>query len=97
MFLPLSANALPNSPVDSSTPSRIGSTCTQYVFIFVYIRIFERLTNGLCPASDLTPGAVTDGHHQARVETRRYDRGDTRVAAELARVDAPRPHQRGDG
>ena len=59
--------------------------------------MFERLTNWPCPASDLTPGAVTDGHHQARVEARWYDRDDTRVAAELARVDAPRPHHRGDG
>jgi len=59
--------------------------------------MFERLTNGPCPASDLTPGAATDGHHQARVEARWYNRGDTRVAAELARVDAPRPHHRGDG
>ena len=45
----------------------------------LFVRTFESLTNKLCPASDLTPGAATNGHHQTGVDGRWYDHDDTQV------------------
>jgi len=41
--------------------------------------MFESLTNELCLASDLTPGAATNGHHQAGVDGRWYGHDNTQV------------------
>ena len=47
-------------------------------------------------APDLTPGPVTDGHQQARVEVGWYNCDNPGSAAELARFDTARPHHRCD-
>ena len=45
----------------------------------LFIRMFESLTNKPCPASNLTPGAATYGHHQTGVDGWWYDHDDTQV------------------
>jgi len=45
----------------------------------LFVRMFESLTNKLCPASNLTPGAATNRHHQAGVDGRWYSHDNTQV------------------